>query len=98
VIKPGEIMSYESFARAAAHDPNLDTRAGEWPGTPKLPPEPPKVTRRTVSIPDRGRPCHDARLGDTTAKGTGSGGGALEYCGLGELGMGTGEGERGGTG
>jgi two-component system nitrate/nitrite response regulator NarL len=25
VIKPGEIMSYESFARAAANDPNLDT-------------------------------------------------------------------------
>ena len=74
VIKPGEIMPYQSFARAAADRPCLGT-PGQWMArdTQAPPRAAPQASRprgwRIVSIPDRGRYCHDAQSGDTTAGG-----------------------------
>jgi len=79
VIKPGDIMPYKSFARAAADAPAwvpgpVNGRDTQAPGAP--PRESAAGRRRaawpaprrhqirglrTVSIPDRGRRCHDAR-------------------------------------
>ena len=88
VIKPGEIMPYQSFARAAAARPSLGCPGPvNGPGHPSPPRAAPQANRpqagarlygrvprrhqiagwRTVSIPDRGRHCHDARSGDMTA-------------------------------
>jgi two-component system nitrate/nitrite response regulator NarL len=79
VIKPGEIMPYESFAHA--DDPSLDAPGRLMARDTQAPPRScipadaglrgrtPRrhqmASWRIASIPDRGRHCHDARSGDT---------------------------------